>query len=202
MILSQHDLRKAVEAGAIGFDPPLEEQQWGEASVDLRLSYSFTKLQNVTGVTISVAEGLQTLALTNLWKTMQLEEKDKFGHPTYVVLHPGEFILALTYEIIRVPTNLIALIEGRSTYARVGLSMHQTAPWIQPGWSGPIVLEMMNHGPLDIKLTPKVDRPCQLTFFELRTSLSDELAYGSRPEDRYQDQQHPLKHNNENDSVK
>jgi deoxycytidine triphosphate deaminase len=67
--------------------------------------------------------GLGTL---NLWNT---EEYDSFE------LAPGAFVLALTYESITVPKKLIALVEGRSTYARVGLSMHQTAPWIQPGFS-------------------------------------------------------------------
>jgi hypothetical protein len=49
----------------------------------------------------------------------------------------------------------------------------------------------MNHGPLRIELTPLIDRPCQLTFFELKTELPPEIAYGSRPTDRYQDQRHP-----------
>jgi deoxycytidine triphosphate deaminase len=62
MILSQPDIRKAVRDGRIGFDPPLEEDQWGEASVDLRLGQSFTKLKNIEGVKISVAGGLQSLA--------------------------------------------------------------------------------------------------------------------------------------------
>jgi dCTP deaminase len=98
----------------------------------------------------------------------------------------------MTYESIKVPRRMIALIEGRSAYARVGLSMHQTAPWIQPGWSGPIILEIMNHGPFRIELTPIVDRPCQITLFELKTELPDALAYGARPTDRYKDQTHPL----------
>ena len=72
--------------------------------------------------------------------------------------------------------------------------MHQTAPWIKPGWSGPIVLEIANHGGFTIKLTLLVDRPCQLTFFELKSKLSAADAYGSRPGDRYQNQAHPLAH--------
>lgn len=58
MILSQADLRRAVEEGQIEFDPPLEEGQWGEASVDLRLGYQFTTLKQQKGVTISVATAL------------------------------------------------------------------------------------------------------------------------------------------------
>lgn len=194
MILSQINLRAAVKAGEIGFTPELEERQWGEASIDLRLGFSFTKLEKASGLTVSVAGGLGALGRAGFFTTKELKAKDEFGDPESFVLHPGHFILGLTYESIKVPKNMIALVEGRSTYARVGLSMHQTAPWIQPGWSGPIVLEMMNNGPLDIKLTPLVDRPCQVTFFELKDAVPAEMAYGSRDSDAYQDQKHPLKH--------
>lgn len=194
MILSQVNLRAAVAAGDICFDPPLEENQWGEASVDLRLGFSFTQLQAIPGLTVSVAQGLKSLAASGFYKTKELKPKDDFGHPESCVLHKNDFILAMTHESIKVPKNMIALIEGRSTYARVGLSMHQTAPWIQPGWSGPIILEIMNSGPLAIQLTPLIDRPCQLTFFELKTELPPEIAYGAKPSDSYQGQSHPLKH--------
>lgn len=193
MILSQVDLRAAVEAGQIGFDPPLEERQWGEASVDLRLGFSFTRLEELPGLVVSVAGGLGALGRSGFFTTKELKQKDEFGDPETFPLHPGAFILGMTHESVTVPKNMIARIEGRSTYARVGLSMHQTAPWIQPGWSGKIILEMMNNGPLDIKLTPLIDRPCQLTFFELKTELPKEMAYGARPSDTYQDQTHPLK---------
>lgn len=194
MILSQVDLRAAVKSGKIGFDPPLEENQWGEASIDLRLGFSFTKLMPQEGMTISVAHGLAALAKSQFFLTKELRREDELGQPESIVMCEGAFLLGMTYESIRVPKNMIALVEGRSTYARVGLSMHQTAPWIQPGWSGPIVLEMMNSGPLDIKLTPLVDRPCQITFFELKTGLPKKMAYGARPTDAYKDQKHPLKH--------
>jgi dCTP deaminase len=143
---------------------------------------------------VSVADGLGALGRSGFFTTKELKPKDEFGDPENFILHPDSFILAMTYESIKVPKNMIALIEGRSTYARVGLSMHQTAPWIQPGWSGSIILEMMNNGPLDIKLTPLIDRPCQLTFFELKTELPSEMAYGARESDAYRDQKHPLAH--------
>lgn len=149
MILSQGDLRKAVEAGEIAFNPPLEERQWGEASVDLRLGFQFTKFRKAEAITLSVAEGLASLGALGLWDTKELREKDEFGERETFDLKPGELVLALTHEKITVPPNKIALIEGRSTYARVGLSMHQTAPWIQPGWTGPIVLEIANRTPKD-----------------------------------------------------
>jgi dCTP deaminase len=195
MILSQIDIRRAVEAGEIGFSPTLEEKQWGEASIDLRLGFQFTKLQDVGGhSSISVANGLELIGRMGLWTTKTLREVDEHGHVEQYQLPPKEFVLAMTYESIKVPKNMIALVEGRSTYARVGLSMHQTAPWIQPGWDGPIVLEIMNNGPIRIALTPLVDRPCQVTFFELKTELPENVLYGARPTDRYQGQHHPLVH--------
>jgi dCTP deaminase len=194
MILSQVDLREAVEAGWIAFNPALDENQWGEASIDLRLGFSFTRLTAAPGMTVSVANGLATLGKAGVWATKELRFQDELGDRERFVLKSGTFILAMTYESIKVPRNMIALVEGRSTYARVGLSMHQTAPWIQPGWSGPIILEIVNNGPLDIALTPLIDRPCQITFFELRTEVPSEIAYGTRGSDRYQEQTHPLRH--------
>lgn len=194
MVLSQIDLKKEVEDGLVVFDPPLEDKQWGEASVDLRLGFSFTKLKEISGLKISIADGLGALGDSGFWQQQTLKETDELGKtPTYS-LEPGEFVLAMTYEKITVPKHLIAIVEGRSTYARVGLSMHQTAPWIQPGWKGPIVLEIYNNGPLTIVLTPKVDRLCQLTFLKLQTELPEALSYGARTTDIYQHQTHPLSH--------
>jgi len=194
MVLSQPDLRAAVKARKIVFAPALEEDQWGEASVDLRLGSSFTQLKALPGMKISIAQGLRSLGAAGFWQTIELPEFNTLGQRETFSLGPGEFVLAMTYERVTVPRDMIALIEGRSTYARVGLSMHQTAPWIQPGWSGPIVLEMMNNGPLVIELTPLIDRPCQLTFFRLSKPLPKRLTYGSRSTDVYQHQTHPLKH--------
>jgi dCTP deaminase len=195
MILSKVDIRRAVEAGEIGFSPELEDRQWGEASIDLRLGFQFTQLQDVGGhSSISVADGLELIGRMGLWRTKTLLEQDEHKHVEQYTLAPKEFVLAMTHESIRVPRNMIALVEGRSTYARVGLSMHQTAPWIQPGWDGPIVLEIMNNGPIRLALTPLVDRPCQITFFELKTELPPDAVYGTRPTDRYQGQHHPLVH--------
>lgn len=188
MILSQPDIRAAVERGEIGFDPPLQDRQWGEASVDLRIGFKFTKLQPAKGVTFSLANGLATLAATGLWREHTFSETGPLGKSQSYILEPDEFILALTLEKVTMPNNLIGLVEGRSTYARVGLAMHQTAPWIQPGWTGHITLEIRNSGPLNISLTPGRDMPCQLTFMRLTTPLPDAMAYGSRPGDAYQDQ--------------
>jgi dCTP deaminase len=135
---------------------------------------------------------MEALSQLRFWDTKELRERDELGKRESYDLSPGEFILGITYESVRIPPNLIARVEGRSSYARLGLSMHQTAPWIQPGFNAPIVLEIANIGSLTVKLTPVLDLPCQLTFFELKTPLLAEEAYGSRPDDKYQGQTHPL----------
>ena len=199
MILSHDDLKTTIAQVKISFAPDVEARQIGEASIDLRLGYQFTKYrEDLPDVTVSVADGLRTLGELNAWNTVELEERDGLGRPAMFVLRPNELILGITLESITVPRNMIALVEGRSTYARVGLSMHQTAPWIQPGWSGPIILEMTNHGPLNIELRPGIDRPCQVTFFNLTNEVAEAEAYGARPTDMYKDQTHPLQHSKKN----
>lgn len=192
MILSQPELREEVAKGEIKFDPPLEERQWHEASIDLRLGFKFTKLVAKRGLKVSLAHGLSAIADAGLWKEKILKREDEFGKPESYFIETGEFILAQTYERIWVPRHLIAAVEGRSSYARGGLSMHLTAPWLQPGWNGLLTLEIFNSGPLTIELTPTVDRPCQLTFFKLTSEVPEEIAYGTRPTDSFQAQTGPI----------
>lgn len=188
MILSQSEIRRAVANGEIRFDPPLEERQWHEASVDLRLGFKFTKLTAKRGLKVSLAHGMGAIADAGLWKEKTLNREDELGKPETFTIDPGEFVLAQTYERIWIPRHLIAAVEGRSSYARAGLSMHLTAPWLQPGWNGLLTLEICNGGPLAIELTPTVDMPCQLTFFQLTSELPEDVAYGARSTDSFQNQ--------------
>lgn len=115
MILSQPQIKAEVGKGAIKFDPPLEDRQWGEASVDLRLGVKFTKFRSANSVTFSMAEGIGALADSGLWDEEIFEPlTDKFGKKRSFVLEPNEFILALTYEHVWIPRHLIAMVEGRS----------------------------------------------------------------------------------------
>jgi dCTP deaminase len=192
MILSQPEIRAEVEKGCIKFDPPLEEKQWHEASVDLRLGFKFVKLSPKRGLKLSLAHGMPIIAGTGLWAEKVLKNRDELGKKETFTLDPDEFVLAQTYERIWVPRHLIAMVEGRSSYARAGLSMHQTAPWLQPGWNGQITLEIRNSGPFNIELTPTEDMPCQVTFFQLTSELSEAAAYGARSTDVFQGQRSPL----------
>ncbi|MGO9134025.1 MAG: dCTP deaminase [Methylovirgula sp.] len=191
MILTRNEIKEAVEKGEIRFSPTLEEKQWGAASVDLRLGYKFTKLKK-SDHKIPLAKGLSQIS--NLWHEEIFPHKDAFGKRRAYCIEPDEFILAQTYEHIYIPRNLIARVEGRSTYARVGLSMHETAPWLQPGWDGQITLEIRNSGPLQIELMPLDDMPCQVTFMRLSGELSPDQGYGAKPTDSFQHQSSPLPH--------
>lgn len=191
MILSRPEIQEAIERGEIKFSPPLDERQLGDASVVLRLGFKFTKLKK-SDVKIPLAKGIKQISDTGLWLEEIFPVSDKFGKRKSYCIEPGEFILAQTYEHIWIPRNLIARVEGRSTYARVGLSMHETAPWLQPGWDGQITLEIRNSGPLHLELMPIDDKPCQVTFFKLSSELSVDQGYGSRPTDSFQHQNSPF----------
>lgn len=191
MILTRDEIREAVERGEIKFQPPLQARQWGDASVDLRLGYKFTKLKK-SEFQIPLAKGIKQIE--GLWYEEEFPHIDQFGKRRSYVIDPQEFILAQTLERISIPRNLIARVEGRSTYARVGLSMHETAPWLQPGWEGQITLEITNSGPLKIELMPSDDMPAQVTFFRLSRELPEDQGYGSRSTDSFQNQTSPLPH--------
>lgn len=191
MILTRDEIKEAVERGDITFDPPLETRQWGDASVDLRLGYKFTKLLK-SDLQIPLAKGIKQISDSGLWYEEEFPHFDKFDKRKPYVIYPQEFILAQTLEKMTVPRYLIARVEGRSTYARVGLSMHETAPWLQPGWGGQITLEITNSGPLKIELMPVDDMPAQVTFFRLSRELPEDQGYGTRATDSFQNQSNPL----------
>src|SRR4029079_2505132 len=123
---------------------PLDDRQWGDASVDLRLGLRFTPFKK-SEMLIPLPQRVAKL-LESLWHEHTYPTKDQFGKRVGHIIDPDEFILAQTYERIWIPLNLISRVEGRSTYARFGLSMHETAPWLQPGWDGHITLEIRNNG--------------------------------------------------------
>ena len=105
------------------------------------------------------------------------------------VLHPGEFVLASTYEVVSLPDDIAGRLEGKSSLGRLGLLTHSTAGWIDPGFSGHVTLELSNVATLPIKLWPGM-KIGQLCLF--RTSSPAEHPYGSvLYGSRYQDQRGP-----------
>lgn len=119
----------------------------------------------------------------DLWKH---EEVDSF------LLEPGQFVLAQTLEQVRMPNTLVGLVEGRSSFARIGISVHVTAPKIDPGFNGHITLEMANFGQVTVELRAKKDMPAQLLLVGTTTSLPESELYGTDPTDVFQKQTEPV----------
>ena len=114
------------------------------------------------------------------------EEADTFR------IEPRGFVLAQTLERVEMPNDLMGLIEGRSSWARVGLSVHLTAPKIDPGFNGTITLEIANMGPARVELVAGEDEPAQLMLIELTDPLDGADLYGAGEGGIFQYQSDPI----------
>jgi len=190
MVLSRKDVKAEIAKGKIKFDPPIGENQWatGGACINLRLGRKFTFFRPAPGVTFSLLQGIGSLRDTALWNEEIIDGEDGSGKKRVVTLAPQEFILGQTLEHIWIPRNLIGMVEGRSSYARAGISVHQTAPWLMPGWDGQITLEIRNSGRFKLELTPVEEMPCQITFLRMSSIVPKDVAYGSSSTDSFQHQ--------------
>ncbi|KAI9030555.1 dUTPase-like protein [Hyaloraphidium curvatum] len=157
-VLSGADIRAALEDGTLVIDP-FDSNHIGAASIDLTLGNEFRSFQHHNGpVDVSDrAEAKEYQKFTNLIK---LED----GEPYY--LGPGQMCLAITRERVVLPPTLCALIEGRSRFARLGLSVHITASFINPGVQNQTVLECFNASSLTLALYPGT-KVCQMIFFRM-----------------------------------
>jgi len=177
VILSDRSIREALASGRIEIDP-LDPDAVQPASVDVRLDDGFRVFANHRHPVIDVRQPMPDL--TDLVTATQAEP---------FVLHPGEFVLASTYERVRLPADLVARIEGKSSLGRLGLLTHATAGFVDPGWDGWLTLELSNVATLPISLYPGM-RIGQLAFFEL-TTAADQPYGSSGLRSKYQGQRGP-----------
>lgn len=178
MLLSDRDIAAEIASGAIGLDP-YDPGMVQPASVDVRLDKYFRIFQNHRYPTIDPA--VEQPELTQLVETHGPDEP--------FILHPGEFVLASTYEQVTLGTQLAARLEGKSSLGRLGLLTHSTAGFVDPGFSGHVTLELSNVATLPIKLWPGM-KIGQLCFFRLSSPAA--VPYGSaRTGSRYQGQVGP-----------
>ena len=145
MILSDTTLKSMLESGELGVEP-LDHQQIQPASIDVRLGIHFLKVDENRLDVIRLDSGIQYEELTQ-------EE---------IVIPPQSFLLATTREYIRLPADVTAFVEGRSSIGRIGLFV-QNAGWVDPGFEGNITLELYNANRLPIRLVAD-RRICQLVF--------------------------------------
>ena len=177
MLLSDRDILAEIDKGRVVLDP-WDPDMVQPSSVDVRLDRYFRLFDNHKYPYIDPAEEQPDLT--------RLVEVDK-GEP--FVLHPGEFVLGSTLEVVTVPDDLAARLEGKSSLGRLGLLTHSTAGWIDPGFSGHVTLELSNVATLPIKLWPGM-KIGQLCIFRL--SSPAEHPYGSAVYgSRYQGQRGP-----------
>jgi dCTP deaminase len=163
-VLSDGTIRRLVEEGRIKIEP-WDPELVQPASVDLRLGDSFRVFHNHRTSAIDLRE-----------PPANLTEEIVIGGDDAFVIHPGEFALGRTLEWVELPEDIVARIEGKSSIGRLGLIVHATAGFCDPGWKGTLTLELNNLTRVPIKLYPGL-LIAQLSFMTLDAPA--ERPYGS-----------------------
>jgi dCTP deaminase len=177
MLLSDRDIKAELASGRIALEP-YEPEMIQPSSIDVRLDRYFRLFDNHKYPFIDPAEDQPEL-------THLVESQD--DQP--FILHPGEFVLGSTFELVTLPDDVAARLEGKSSLGRLGLLTHSTAGFVDPGFSGHVTLELSNVATLPIKLWPGM-KIGQMCFFRL--SSPAENPYGSSQYgSRYQGQRGP-----------
>ena len=140
MVLSDRTIKEEIAAGRIVVDP-LGENSIQPASVDVHLDNDFLVFRNSRMPFIDVRQGVEDLT-----EKVQIDDDKPF------ILHPGEFVLGSTLEHIELPDDLVARVEGKSSLGRLGLLIHSTAGYVDPGFKGHLTLELSNVANLPITL--------------------------------------------------
>lgn len=174
MILSDNQIREYVEAGKIIVDPePDWKEQLSGASLDLRLGNEFRVFDYAQA---TVMDPKNPQECTNVTKIENGE---------YFVVHPGEFVLGITEEVVGIDSTICSRIDGKSSVGRLGIVVHSTAGHVNPGWKGKLTLEISNIGRIPVLLYPGM-RICQLVFEVLTTPAT--VVY----QGKYMNQKAPL----------
>lgn len=171
-VLSSQSIKRYIENGWIGLEP-YDPELVQPASIDIRLGYEFRVMEHTSIPYVDVKKPIKDFT-TLVTKTAD----EPF------ILHPGEFALGTTLEVIRVPRELVCRLEGKSSLGRLGLVIHSTAGWIDPGFEGPITLEMSNDSPVAIAIYPEMPVG-QFTFLKMDTRVA--AGYDGK----YQNQEGP-----------
>jgi dCTP deaminase len=164
MVLSDRTIRRLIGEGRIEIDP-YDETLMQPSSLDVRVDRLFRVFRNSRYPFIDVKE--EQSELTEL---VEVAEDEPF------ILHPGEFVLGSTLERVRLPDDLVARLEGKSSLGRLGLLIHSTAGFIDPGFDGHVTLELSNVANLPITIYPEM-KIGQISFVQL--SEPAEKPYGS-----------------------
>jgi dCTP deaminase len=177
VILSDRTIREEIKAGRIEIDP-FDESCVQPSSVDLHVDSVFRTFHNARYPFIDVRKPMEDLT-----ERVEVPSGEAF------ILHPGEFVLGSTRERIQLPDDLVARLEGKSSLGRLGLLIHSTAGYVDPGWDGYLTLELSNVANLPITIYPGM-KIGQISFFRLTTAA--DTPYGSSEVgSKYQGQRGP-----------
>jgi dCTP deaminase len=177
MILSDRTIREEIKAGRIGIDP-FDDTAVQASSVDVHVDGVFRVFHNARHPYIDVRQPMDDLT-----ELVEVPDGQAF------ILHPGEFVLGSTRERVRLPDDVAARLEGKSSLGRLGLLTHSTAGFVDPGWDGHLTLELSNVANLPITIYPGM-KIGQIAFLRLTTEA--ESPYGSgRAGSKYQGQRGP-----------
>jgi len=177
VLLSDRDVKAEIAAGRVKVEP-FDGAMIQPSSVDVRLDRFFRVFENHKYSVID-----PSIEQPDLTREVAVEANEEF------ILHPGEFVLASTYEIITLPDDIAGRLEGKSSLGRLGLLTHSTAGFIDPGFSGHITLELSNVANLPVKLFPgmKIGQLCLIKLSSPAENPYGSALYGSR----YQGQRGP-----------
>ena len=177
MVLSDRSIRRALEEGSIVVSP-LGESAVQPASIDVRLDRNILVFRNSRKPYIDVRKDLEDLT-----ELVPIDDDEPF------ILHPGEFVLGSTFEHIEIPADLVARLEGKSSLGRIGLLIHSTAGYVDPGWKGHLTLELTNVANLPITLYYGM-KIGQISFSQL-TEAAEQLYGSAELGSKYQGQTEP-----------
>lgn len=182
MRLCDKDIEISIANNEIIIVPKPDTSMISGVSVDIRLGNEFRVFQDHTAPYIDLSG-----PKTEMQKAMDSVMSDEIIIPDgeAFFLHPGELALAVTYESVTLPDNIVGWLDGRSSLARLGLMVHVTAHRIDPGWSGQIVLEFYNSGKLPLALRPKM-KIAALNFETMSSSAA--RPYNKREDAKYKNQ--------------
>jgi len=163
-VLSDRTIKEQLAAGRIVIDP-LDENAIQPASVDVRLDSSFRIFKVTTRSYVDVREPVDDLT-----ELVTISPEEPF------ILQPGAFCLATTLETITLPDDVVARVDGRSSLGRLGLLVHATAGYVDPGWTGKLTLELSNQSQMPIALYYGM-RVAQVSFLQLTSAV--DRPYGT-----------------------
>ena len=177
MVLSDLTIRRRLDEGSILIEP-YDESLMQPSSLDVRVDRYFRVFRNSRYPYIDVKQEQEELT-----ELVEIDDETPF------ILHPGEFVLGSTLERVRLPDDLVARLEGKSSLGRLGLLIHSTAGFVDAGWDGHLTLELSNVANLPIAIYPGM-KIGQISFLQM--SSEAEHPYGSdKTGSKYKGQQGP-----------